>query len=303
MNALLLVANPVTINSLYIPKMSKGFRISASTGIHKGDRDYQQDRVGFYTHPRINGCVMAIVADGMGGRSGGRKAADQVMLTSRQLFDQYSPDHDDAPTLLKQIVDEAHMVIKLTAMSSEQEPHSTLAAILVNPLGDTHWVHVGDSRIYHFRQNQLIRRTTDHSYVQMLVERGELSEEQANNHPQSNILLSCLGTEDDPPAELYSSAKLEPGDTLVVCSDGIWHYFSNQELGTVLAALTPREATEFLVSKARERARGGGDNLSLAIVKFDALVLEPKKSKLKTLNELMKEPTAAPTKKRRTRQR
>jgi PPM family protein phosphatase len=288
--------------------MSKGFRISASTGIHKGDRDYQQDRVGFYTHPRINGCVMAVVADGMGGRSGGRKAADQVMLTSRQLFDHYSPDHDDAPTVLKQMVDEAHMVIKLTAMSAEQEPHSTMAAVLVNPQGDTHWVHVGDSRIYHFRQNQLIRRTIDHSYVQMLVDRGELTEEQANNHPQSNILLSCLGTEEDPPAELYSSPRLEPGDTLVVCSDGVWHYFTNQELGTVLAALTPREATEFLISKARERSRGGGDNLSLAIVKFDALVLEPKKAKLKSLNDLMKDAPgsadAAPSaqKKRRTRQ-
>lgn len=244
---------------------------------------------------------MAVVADGMGGRSGGRKAADQVMLTSRQLFEQYSPEFDDAPTLLKQIADESHMVIRLTAMAAEQEPHSTIAVVLVNPQGDTHWAHVGDSRIYHFRQNELIRRTTDHSYVQMLVDRGEINEDQASNHPQSNILLNCLGTEEDPPVAIYSSPKLEPGDTMVVCSDGIWHYFTTQELGTVLAALTPREATEFLISKARERARGGGDNLSLAIVKFETLVVDTKKekAKMRTLNELMREsqlskPTAPP---------
>ena len=67
--------------------MSKGYRLTASTGIHKGDRDYQQDRVALLNHARSNGCVLGIVADGMGGRSGGRKASDQVILTSRQLFE------------------------------------------------------------------------------------------------------------------------------------------------------------------------------------------------------------------------
>jgi serine/threonine protein phosphatase PrpC len=62
--------------------MSKGYRITASTGIHKGDRDYQQDQVNLLSHPRFPGCMLGIVADGMGGRSGGRKASDQVMLIS-----------------------------------------------------------------------------------------------------------------------------------------------------------------------------------------------------------------------------
>src|SRR6187399_211661 len=97
----------------------KGYRLTAATGIHKGDREYQQDQVALISHPRVTGCVLGIVADGMGGRSGGRKAADQVMMTARQLFERYSPDHDDASSLLKQIVEEAHVVIKLTAVSSE----------------------------------------------------------------------------------------------------------------------------------------------------------------------------------------
>lgn len=62
--------------------MTKGYRLTASTGIHKGDREYQQDQVALLTHGRVNGCVLAIVADGMGGRSGGRKASDQVMMTA-----------------------------------------------------------------------------------------------------------------------------------------------------------------------------------------------------------------------------
>ncbi|MBT0570644.1 serine/threonine-protein phosphatase [Curvibacter sp. CHRR-16] len=251
--------------------MSTGFRISASTGIHKGDREYQQDQVALLKHARVNGCLMAVVADGMGGRSGGRKASDQVMLTAKQLFDSYAPETDDPQGLLKQIVNEAHMVIRLTAISAEEEPHSTIATILIHPEGDCYWAHAGDSRIYHFRGKKLVKRTLDHSYVQTLVNKGELTEEQAMVHPQSNILLSCLGTESEPPVETHTISQLKPGDALMVCSDGVWHYFNNAELGTVIAELTPREATEFLIAKARTRAQGGGDNLSVAIIKVEHL--------------------------------
>lgn len=251
--------------------MHNGFRLTASTGIHKGDRDYQQDQVALISHPRVIGCVLAIVADGMGGRSGGRKASDQVMLTARQLFDRFVPHSDDAPSLLRQIVQEAHVVIKLTAISAEQEPHSTFAGFLVLPSGECHWVHAGDSRVYHFRGGQLVTRTIDHSYVQALVDRGEISEEEAQTHPKSNILLGCLGTESDPPMGLHDIDQLRAGDVLMACSDGVWHYFNERELGSVLSSLTPREATEFLIEKARTRARGGGDNLSLVVVKVEPL--------------------------------
>ncbi len=251
--------------------MAKGYRLTAATGIHKGDREYQQDQVLLMPHPRTPGCVLGVVADGMGGRSGGRKASDQVMMTAKQLFERYSPEHDDAPTMLQQVVKEAHLVIKLTAISAEQEPHSTIAAFLINPAGDCHWVHAGDSRIYHYHGGKLVRRTLDHSYVQTLVAAGQITEEEANVHPQSNILMGCLGAEDDPPADLHSITQLRPGDVLLACSDGVWHYFSPTELGSVLASLSPREASEFLIEKARSRARGGGDNLSLAIVKLEPL--------------------------------
>ncbi len=252
--------------------MTKGYRLTASTGIHKGDRDYQQDRVALLNHPRANGCVLGIIADGMGGRSGGRKASDQVIMTAKQLFERYAPESDDASGLLVQIAREAHVVIRLTAISAEEEPHSTVAAFLINAGGDCHWAHAGDSRIYHFHAGKLVRRTVDHSYVQLLVKRGEITEEQANSHPQSNILMACLGTESDPPVDVHFIPKLRAGDCLLVCSDGVWHYYTDAELGETLAKMSAREATEFLIDKARSRAMGGGDNLSLVVVKLEPLL-------------------------------
>jgi serine/threonine protein phosphatase PrpC len=207
----------------------------------------------------------------MGGKSGGRKAADQVLLTARQLFERYSPANDDPQELLKQMVMEAHLMIKLTAITSEEEPHSTAAAFLIGPQRECDIIHAGDSRVYHFRGSDLASRTTDHSFVQRLVDEGQISEEEANNHPQSNLLTGCLGTFQDPPLTLRHIARLEVGDSVLACSDGLWHYFSTKELGAITHGLAPREASEMLVSKARQRARGTGDNLSLALVRVDAL--------------------------------
>lgn len=250
--------------------MSNAIRLTAATGIHKGDREYQQDQVLVMAHPRALGCVLTVLADGMGGRSGGRKASDQVMLTARQLFERYSPFTDDASALLANIVQEAHVVIRLTAITAEQEPHSTVAAFLINPAGDCHWTHAGDSRIYHFRNGTMVRRTRDHSYVQGLVDRGEISDAQANNHPHANILTGCLGSEHDPPTATHTIARLQPGDVLLACSDGVWPYFSPLELAAATDSMSAREATAFLIDNARLRARGGGDNLSLAIVKIES---------------------------------
>lgn len=250
---------------------ANAYRLTASTGIHKGDRDYQQDQVTVLSHPRVKGCLLAVLADGMGGRSGGRKASDQVMMTARQLFERYDPATDDPQVMLKQLLNEAHTVIKLIAISSEQEPHSTIAAFLLNPAGDCYWIHAGDSRIYHFRGNQLVKRTLDHSYVQLLVDREEITPEQAQNHPKSNILVSCLGSDNAPSISLHHIPQMNAGDILMACSDGVWHYFNDIELGDVLSTLAPREASEFLIEKARARACGAGDNLSMVVVKFEPL--------------------------------
>ncbi len=214
---------------------------------------------------------MGIVADGMGGKSGGRKAADQVMMTARQIFDRYVPSTDDSGALLQQVLMEAHLMIKLTAITSEEEPHSTLAAYIVNPDMSCDIAHAGDSRVYHFRSAELVQRTIDHSFVQRLIDEGRLSEEEALTHPQSNLLTGCLGTQQDPPMTLTHIERLEFGDSLLACSDGLWHYFTSKEIGAIVHALPPRDASEMLVNKARQRARGGGDNLSLALLRVDPL--------------------------------
>lgn len=248
------------------------FRVAAATGLHRGDRAYQQDQVQILVHQRVSGCMLAIVADGMGGKSGGRKAADQVLLTGRQVFERFMPAQDDPAEMLGQLVNEAHLMIKLTAITAEEEPHSTVAAFVVTPGLECDVVHAGDSRVYHYRGAEMLQRTVDHSYVQRLVDEGKLTEEAANSHPQSNLLTGCLGTHADPPVTLWHIDRLEPGDTVLACSDGLWHYFTPKEIGAILHALPPREASEMLIGKARQRARGGGDNLSLALLRIEPLV-------------------------------
>ncbi len=247
-------------------------RLVAATALHRGDRAYQQDQVEILSHERVPGCLLAVLADGMGGKSGGRKASDQVIMTARQIFERFLPSKDDAGETLRQLVMEAHLMIKLTAITAEEEPHSTIAAFLLGPNRECAIVHAGDSRVYHFRGAQMMSRTTDHSYVQRLMDEGKLTEEQANSHPQANLLTGCLGTQVDPPTTVGHIDAVEPGDTLLACSDGLWHYFTPRELGAIVHGLAPREASEMLVTKARQRARGGGDNLSLALVRVEEIV-------------------------------
>jgi serine/threonine protein phosphatase PrpC len=252
-------------------KVTLPFRFSAATGLHRGDRAYQQDQVELIRHARSKGAVLAVVADGMGGKSGGRKASDQVLLTARQIFERFAPGADDASDMLRQLVLEAHLMIKLTAITSEEEPHSTVAAFLIGPNLECDVVHAGDSRVYHFRGAEMMKRTIDHSFVQRLIDEGKITVEAADTHPQANLLTGCLGTHADPPLAPWHIDRLDYGDTMLACSDGLWHYFSPKELGAILHALPPREASEMLISKARQRARGSGDNLSLALARIDPL--------------------------------
>ncbi|MDO8343448.1 MAG: protein phosphatase 2C domain-containing protein [Cellvibrio sp.] len=248
--------------------MTKETTFSASTGIHQGDRESQQDRVCIFRNTRESNCVLAIVADGMGGLSGGRKAADQVMLTADQLFKQFNSKTDDPRRLLEQIAQETHLVIGLTAMSSAEQPHSTFASFLITSAGTCYWAHVGDSRIYHFNKSQLMKRSTDHSYVQSLVDSCEITAEQAINHPQSNVLTRCLGSKNIPIVEHHYISNLREGDVIMACSDGVWPYFDTGELGSILGKLNPRESAELIITTARDRSHQRGDNLSIAIVKY-----------------------------------
>ena len=234
---------------------------------HIGDRKEQQDRVGLLPNPKRPGFFMALLADGMGGHSGGAMAAEQVILKGQQNFEAFGPADETPQELLRSIIDEAHTVIKLTRFTSEQDPHTTACVLLFQP-GRIDWAHCGDSRIYHFRGDRLVSRSFDHSYVNEMLRKGYLTPEQAESHPQKNVLLGCLGSEREPTIDYGEAVPPAAGDIFLLCSDGLWAYFSDDELGGVLTAHPPRAAAEILIQRARDRANGHGDNCSLVIIKL-----------------------------------
>lgn len=250
------------------------FKVTACIAEHVGDRTDQQDRVALLTSRRNPGALLAIVADGMGGRSGGRMASDQVIATAESLFNELSEKDASLRGLLEQIAAEAHTVIRLTAIASEMEPHSTIVALIVKK-DYAIWAHAGDSRLYFFRAGRLVLRTQDHTYAAKLRAEGKLPAAEAAARKYKNVLVSALGISRDPQLEIGEATDLRVGDAFLLASDGLWAYFEDHELGSLLHSLPPRAASDHLVRIARERAQGHGDNLALAIVKLEAP--EPKK--------------------------
>lgn len=241
--------------------------IDACVAQHQGDRKEQQDRVALVPHPKGGGVALAVVADGMGGHTGGVLAAQQVIHTARNNLEQYSVREESAQSMLESCLSESHMLIKASRFMNEKDPHSTAVMLLLQP-GKVSWVHCGDSRMYRFRGDKPFFHTTDHSYVEQLVAKGKITQEQALVHPNRNILVTSLGGNEAPKIDFGESKDLQVGDSFLLCSDGLWGYFSDAELGGVVAAYSAREASELLISRARTRARGEGDNVSVAILKL-----------------------------------
>ena len=241
--------------------------IDACVAQHQGDRKEQQDRVALVPHPKGGGVALAVVADGMGGHTGGVLAAQQVIHTARNNLEQYSAREESAQSMLESCLSESHMLIKASRFMNEKDPHSTAVMLLLQP-GKVSWVHCGDSRMYRFRGDKPFFHTTDHSYVEQLVAKGKITQEQALVHPNRNILVTSLGGNEAPKIDFGESKVLQVGDSFLLCSDGLWGYFSDAELGGVVAAYSAREASELLISRARTRARGEGDNVSVAILKL-----------------------------------
>ena len=205
-------------------------------------------------------------------------AAQQVLHTACNNLEQFSARSETPQSMLEASLSEAHMLIKASRFINEKDPHSTAVMLLLQP-GRITWGHCGDSRLYHFRGTNLVNRSGDHSYVEYLISTGKITAEQALTHPNRNVLLASLGGQDDPKIALDETSDLAAGDAFVLCSDGLWAYFDDIELGVLIAQNSARQACEVLIDKARRRANGSGDNLSLAIIKLiDAL---PSKSTLR----------------------
>lgn len=242
-------------------------RIDACIAQHQGDRSEQQDRVALLPHERHKGVALAVVADGMGGHAGGALAAEQVLHTAQTNLRLYMPGNESPEDLLRTAINEAHEVIKVTRFINEQDPHSTSVSLLLQP-GQATWAHCGDSRLYYFRDGQVFRRTRDHSYVEQLLARGQITAEQAETHPNKNILMTAIGGENRPQIDCGYTRDLRLGDAFLLCSDGLWAYFSDAELSSAIYGMSARQACAHLIDLARQRADGVGDNISVAILKL-----------------------------------
>ena len=258
------------------------YKIEAATGQHIGDRDEQQDRVALFAAPRAPGYMMAVLADGRGAGTGGSQAAEQVIRTARQVFEQFSPLTDDIDTMLADIAQEAHTMISLVRITSGERPQSTMVALVITPEGVAHWAHAGNSRLYRFSGPNPAFRTTDHSYREKLIADGNLSADDHSGEKLSRLLVNTLGA-----AGVRVSVTpgrydgLKAGDSFLLCSDGLSPYFSDAELGAAIGMRTPRETSEMLIAKARERSAGTrADNCSLALVRLVAPPPEKKDYKV-----------------------
>ncbi|MFP5391540.1 MAG: PP2C family protein-serine/threonine phosphatase [Gammaproteobacteria bacterium] len=251
------------------------YKIEAGTAQHIGNRPEQTDRTALFTGAQAPGYVLAVLSDGL---TGGAIASDQVLHTAKQVFDSFRPgDHasdERLAELLREMVHDTHLVINMNALAAQTTAHSTFVGLILTPDGRAMWAHVGDSRLYRFANGQCMHRTNDGAYIEHLIGTDKIPAEAARNHRNSRLLLNVLGnSRKEPYVTIGKHERLAAGDTFLLCSDGLWHFFTDSELGAVTSRNTPRQASELLINKAAERAQGKGGNCTMAIVK---LVKPPK---------------------------
>ncbi|MGO8793648.1 MAG: Stp1/IreP family PP2C-type Ser/Thr phosphatase [Candidatus Sulfotelmatobacter sp.] len=209
---------------------------------------------------------LAIIADGMGGHEGGQEASRMAVETVREVYDQIV--HQDPQAALFESFAAAHTRIQEYA---ERHPAlhgmGTTCTALVVRGRELYFAHVGDSRLYLVRNSSIRRLTRDHSYVGRLVESGIVRAEDAEKHPQRHILTAALGAGRDVAVDgAEPGTLLQPGDDLLLCTDGLWSVVTEEELERSVTANSPAQCCAALVSLARQR--GGPDNITLQILRL-----------------------------------
>jgi len=208
---------------------------------------------------------LLVVADGMGGHEGGEIASGIAVEMVRQTWSSGTGDPAD---LLIAALNNAHSAIQDYAREHPELAGMGTTCTAVAVIGDLlYYGHVGDSRLYLIRAGAIRRVTHDHSLVQRLVDSGAISEEEAAEHPDRNVLVSALGMRGAVSVDVPDGGvPLEPGDTLLVCTDGLHGLVSDAELLDVVTRCAPRQACQELVQLARDR--GGPDNITLQIARL-----------------------------------
>ena len=226
------------------------------------EREINEDRYACFS---FGDSTVWVVCDGMGGAVGGELAAQLAIDTIKKVLenDPASISHE----LLMYAFNEANRVVVLRRQNPAFSGMGTTIVGSVITKDYISILHAGDSRAYVIRDDEMTQLTLDHTYVQDLVSKGEISQDEAMQHPQSHVLTRCIGGQlridfDDQQFALLPCEG--DGDTLVLCSDGLYSLVSDREMEELIRQYSPQLACSRLVELAR--ARGGYDNITLAII-------------------------------------
>jgi len=197
-----------------------------------GDRQDNQDRAAVVVAEEA---AMLLVFDGMGGHSDGARAAETALRVVTEEFTSSRLPVFDPEGFLYSALARAHdEVVGLGGdIPVDFRPRATCAICLVQE-GGSFWAHIGDSRIYHVRDGRVIERSRDHSHVEVLIQEGAISEEEAQDHPMRNFVECCLGG-DAPVPDMSVTPKrpLMSGDVLLACSDGLWSGLTDEDMAGI----------------------------------------------------------------------
>ncbi len=223
---------------------------------------------GTYTTAREGAASQAggrllIVADGMGGHRGGATASRLATETVKAQY--LGSETEDVAAALRDAVKRANARIFSEAQSNPdlRGMGTTTSALVIR--GNQSWfAHVGDSRIYFVRNNDIKQLTEDHSLVATMVREGLLTSQEAENHPRRNVLQRSLGVGEEVEIDVRGPMDVQEGDVFVLCSDGLHGLVKEDEIRDI-AKLTPHQAAEEFVKRALER--GAPDNVTVIVAK------------------------------------
>ena len=237
-------------------------------------REHNEDKFDFYfpddpTRLAMRGRLWAI-ADGMGGHHAGQVASEVALKTVVRSY--FAPDApDDTETALRIALNRASDLIFRAAKRFEGKAAGmgTTAVVVVIKEETVTIAHVGDSRCYLLRRGEPLKRLTiDHSWVEEQVRRGALSREDAEASPYRNYILRSVGVEPSVEADVTTFVA-QPGDTLLLCSDGLSNLVSEAEIAATLTEKGPSDAALSLVDAANDA--GGRDNITALVLRVQAL--------------------------------
>jgi serine/threonine protein phosphatase PrpC len=257
-------------------------RFSVYQESHIGGRRNNQDRMG-YSFTRD--ALLLVLADGMGGHLQGEMAATIAMQTIGTLFQQNASPYVKKPEkFLEESFFAAHREIhRYRAVNNLPEtPRTTIVACLIQH-NSAFWAHCGDSRLYWMRKGQILARTRDHSRIEALIAQGKVDPSERDTHPERNKLFNCLGAPSMPDVELSRRASLQPGDLILLCSDGLWSVLPDHVLAHSLHSNTVVRAVPELLATATGIAGKSSDNVTaLAMMWEGANVLQDSSSTITT---------------------